>query len=100
MTLDELLRNRGRFFWILNVAVWSGYVLTAYLGAHAREKSNSYIAVIIATAVVGFLLTIFMHLLYRRLWARSPIAIAAGIIVTSYLLVLGWRWLSNTLYFD
>ncbi len=69
MTLDELFRDRGRFLWILNVAGWSGYVLTAYLGALAHEKPDSYIAVIIATALAGFQLTIFMRLLYRRLWA-------------------------------
>ncbi len=100
MTLNELLRNRDRFFWILNVAGWSGYVLTAYLGALAHEKPDSYIAVIVATAVAGFLLTIPMRFLYRRLWARPPIVIAAAIIVSCYLLALGWRWFSNTLYFD
>ena len=98
--LKELFRDRGRFFWVLNVAGWSGYVLTAYLGALAHEKPDSYIAVIVAIAFLGFLLTIPMRLLYRRLWQRSPVAIAVGIIVTCYLLALGWRWFSNTLYFD
>ncbi len=67
MTLNELLRDRARFFWILNTAGWSGYVLTAYLSALAHEKPDAYIAVIVAIAVAGFLLTIFMRLLYRRL---------------------------------
>jgi two-component sensor histidine kinase len=100
MTLKKLFRDRGRFFWILNTTGWSGYVLTAYLGALAHEKPDSYIAVIVATAVAGFVLTIPMRLLYRRLWERSPVAIAAGVIATSYTLALGWRWFSNTLYFD
>ena len=41
MTLNELLRDRGRFFWILNITGWLGYVLTAYLGALAHEKPDS-----------------------------------------------------------
>ena len=81
MTLNELIRDRGRFFWILNIAGWSGYVLTAYLGALAHEKPDSYIAVIMATAVAGFLLTIPMRLFYQRLWERSPVAIGAGVLV-------------------
>ena len=89
MTLNELLRNRGRFFWILNVTGWSGYVLTSYLGALAHEKPDAYIAVIVATAVAGFLLTIFMRLLYRRLWEWSPVRISVGVIVTSYALAFG-----------
>ncbi len=100
MTLNELIRDRGRFFWILNVVGWSGYVLTAYLGALAHEKPDAYIAVILAMAVAGFLLTIPMRLLYRRLWGRSPIAIAVGVIVTSYVLAFGWRWFSNTIYYE
>ncbi len=44
MTLNELLRNRGRFFWILNVAGWSGYVLTAYLGALAHNMDLKVVA--------------------------------------------------------
>lgn len=97
--LDELLRNRGRFFWILNVAGWLGYVITAYLGALAHEKPDSYFAVILATAVLGFLLTIPMRLLYQRLWERSPAIIAAGVIVTSYCLAFAWRWFSNAVYY-
>ena len=100
MTLNELIRDRGRFFWVLNIAGWSGYVLTAYLGALAHEKPDSYIAVIMAMAVAGFLLTIPMRLLYRRLWERSPVTIGAGVIVTSYFLAFGWRWFSNTLYYE
>ena len=100
MTLDQLFRDRGRLYWILNSCGWLGYVLAAYLGALAHEKPDSYIAVIVATAVIGFLLTFPMRLVYRRLWSRGPLALAAGIIVCCYSLALFWRWLQNMLYFD
>ena len=100
MTPAEILRNRGRLFWILNIAGWSGYVLTAWIGALAHEKPESYIAVIFATAFLGFVLTIAIRYLYRKLWGRTPVAIAAGVLLTCYSLGLGWRWASNTWYFD
>ncbi len=99
MTLNELLRDRGRFFWILNLAGWSGYVLAAYLGALAHEKPDAYINVIVAMAVAGFLLTIPMRYLFRRLWGKSPVTIALGLIVTCYVLAFGWRWYSNSIYY-
>jgi hypothetical protein len=74
-------------------------VLTAYVGALAHEKPDAYIAVIVAMAVAGFLLTIPMRYLYRRLWGRSPVAIGVGVIVTAYVLAFGWRWFSNTIYY-
>jgi LytS/YehU family sensor histidine kinase len=51
-------------------------------------------------AVAGFLLTIPMRYLYRRLWERSPVVLAIGVIVTSYVVAFGWRWYSNAIYYD
>lgn len=41
LTLDELLRNRQRLFWILNIGGWAGYAVTTWLGALAHEKPES-----------------------------------------------------------
>ena len=100
MTLDDLLRNRQRLFWILNIGGWGGYTIAAWFGALAHEKPESYFAVIIATALAGFAATIPMRHIYRRVWNRSPIAIGAGLIGTSYVVAFAWRWLSNSLYWD
>ncbi len=100
MTLSDLLHNRARFFWILNIAGWGGYVVAAYLGALAHEKPDSYIAVNVAAGALGFLLTIPMRYAYRWLWPRAPWQIALGTILISYAFALGWRWLHNELYWD
>lgn len=100
LTLDHLFRDRARLFWILNIVGWAGYTMTAWLGALAHEKPESYSAVIVATAVSGFLLTLPMRVLYRRLWSKSPQILAVGMILTCYVLAIGWRWLQNILYYD
>ena len=100
MTLDELLRNRQRLFWILNIGGWVGYALTAWLGAVAHEKPESYFAVIAAISVAGFIVTLPMRSIYQRLWNRPPAMLAAGTLLTSYVVALGWRWLHNVLYYD
>ena len=100
MTLDELVRDRGRLFWILNVSGWLGYALTAWLGALAHEKPESYSMVILATASLGFVATIPMRYLYHRLWTRPVIVLGIAMIATSYVIAIPWRWISNTLYYD
>lgn len=100
MTVDELFRDRGRLFWILNISGWAGYTLTAWLGALAHEKPESYFAVIVATAITGFLITLFLRVIYRRLWSRSPLVLAFGLITICYVIALGWKWLQNILYYD
>jgi two-component system LytT family sensor kinase len=56
--------------------------------------------VIVATAVTGLIITVPMRWIYRRLWSRSPLTLAAGLLVTSYVIAFGWRWLQNYLYYD
>ena len=100
MNVDQLFRDRGRLFWILNIAGWTGYTLAAWLGALAHEKPEAYFAVIVATAVTGLTITLPMRWIYRRLWFRSPLTLAVGLLVTSYVIGFGWRWLQNVLYYD
>ena len=100
MNVDQLFRDRGRLFWILNIAGWTGYTLAAWLGALAHEKPEAYFAVIAATALAGLIITLPMRWVYRQLWFRSPLTLAIGMIVTSYVIALGWRWVHNVLYYD
>jgi two-component system LytT family sensor kinase len=100
VNLDELFRDRGRLFWILNISGWTGYALAAWLGALAHEKPEAYFAVIAAAAASGFLATLGMRLLYRAMWSRSVIALGATMLTTSYVLAFGWQWLRNVLYYD
>ena len=100
MTVDELFRNRERLFWMLNLAGWTGYTLAAWLGALAHEKPESYFAVILSTAAAGFVFTIPMRYLYRRLWRRSPLILSLGMLVTCYAVAFGWKILQNVWYWD
>ena len=100
MNVDQVFRDRGRLFWILNISGWTGYTLAAWLGALAHEKPESYFAVIVVTAITGLIITVPMRWMYRRLWSRSPFALAIGLLLTSYAIAFGWRWLQNYLYYD
>ena len=100
MALNELLRDRSRLFWILNISGWTCNLLAAWLGALAHEKPESYFAVLAATAVAGFLITLLLRAVNRRLWSHSPAVLALGLIGSCYVTALGWRWLSNILYYD
>lgn len=100
VNVDRLFKDRGRLFWALNIAGWTGYTLAAWLGALAHEKPESYFAVIVATAVSGLIATIPMRWLYARLWVRSPLMLAVGALVTCYVIALAWKLLQNVLYYD
>lgn len=100
MTFDDLLRNRQRLFWILNIGGWVGYAIAALVGAVAHEKPESYFAVVAAISVIGFILTLPMRRIYQHLWRRPPLMLAVGTLATSYVVGLFWRWIHNLLYYD
>jgi signal transduction histidine kinase len=98
--VDRLVRDRGRLFWILNLAGWTGYTLAAWMGALAHEKPESYFAVISAVAVAGLIISILLRLIYRQIWGRSPLTLAIGMLIPCYIFSFGWRWLNNVLYWN
>ena len=98
--VHRLVRDRGRLFWVLNLSGWTGYTLAAWLGALAHEKPESYFLVILGTAVIGLVITMFLRLIYRDLWNRSLPALVIGILVASYVFSFGWQWLHNIMYWD
>ena len=100
MNFETHFRNRGRLFWVLNVSGWTGSTLAAWLGALAHEKPQSFIDVILVTAVVGFLLTFALRLINRRLWRHSILTLGIGTLVSCYAFALVWRLIQNLLYWD
>jgi len=89
LNADKLFRNRNRLFWILNISGWTGYVMTAWLGALAHEKPESYFDLLSAVAMAGFVASIGMRYVYRTLWSRSVITLAVGMLLTSYVVAIG-----------
>lgn len=100
MNIDQLFRDRSRLFWILNIAGWTGYALAAWLGALAHEKPEAYFAVIVVSAISGFLATLPLRLLYRSLWAKSVVVLGSAALLSCYVIAFGWQWLRNVLYYD
>ena len=86
MNFNELFRDRNRLFWILNIAGWTGYALAAWLGALAHEKPEAYFLVIRAAAISGFVGTLPLRVLYRKLWSRSVVVLGTATLAVCYVI--------------
>src|SRR3984885_471325 len=98
LTLDFLRTRRNLLFWTLHAAGWSAYAVTQYFGALLYEKPSSYGQVILIAAVAGFVLSIPMRSIYRRLWGRSPRVMVVGVLLTCYATALALRSVINLAY--
>jgi hypothetical protein len=102
VSLDPLLKNRVALFWTLQFGGWLGYGLAQYLGTLLYdikyEHMTGYATVIQIAAVSGFLLSLELRYIYRRLWTRSPRVIIVVALLSCYLLALVWRIIVNSAY--
>src|SRR5262249_60344370 len=90
-TLEQIRSNRNVLFWSLHAAGWAAYGLTQYFGALLYEKPSSYARVIAVSAVAGFVLSMPMRYIYRRLWSRPPRARVLGVLSAWYTPALALR---------
>jgi two-component system LytT family sensor kinase len=98
LTLEQFRSNRNALFWSLHAAGWGAYGVSQYFGALLYEKPNSYAQVIMVAAVSGFILSMPMRFIYRRLWGRTPRAIVVGVLATCYVIALALRTVINLAY--
>jgi two-component system LytT family sensor kinase len=98
LTLEQFRSNRNVLFWSLHAAGWGAYAITQYFGALLYEKPNSYAQVIVVAAISGFVLSMPMRFIYRRLWGRAPRAIFLGVLATCYITALALRTVINLAY--
>src|SRR5260370_20551585 len=97
-TLEQFRPNRNVLFWSLHAAGWAAYGLTQYFGALLYEKPSSYARVIAVAAVSGFVLSMPMRFIYRRLWGRPPRLMITGVLATCYITALALRIVINLSY--
>ena len=101
-SLDRLVKNRNALFWALQISGWLGYAITQYLGTllyeNKYEQMKGYTAVIVVAAVSGFLLSLELRYIFRRLWTLTPRAMIFGALLSCYLFALVWRVIINSAY--
>jgi two-component system LytT family sensor kinase len=98
--LDPLFKNRTALFWTLHIGGWLAYALSQYLGAllydTKYEHMHGYATVICIAAVSGFLLSLELRYIYRRLWTHSPRVIITVALLSCYVFALIWRVIINS----
>ena len=97
-TLVGFRTNRNVLFWSLHAAGWAAYGITQYFGALLYEKPASYARVIAVSAIAGFVLSMPMRYIYKRLWSQPPRTMILGVLATCYVTALGLRFVINLSY--
>lgn len=96
----QLLDDRNRFFWVLQISGWSGYALVHYIGSLMHEMRDIYVLILLLGAYAGFLLTVPLRYLYRRIWDVSPWLLIIVVLAASYVSAALWAVIDNATYWE
>jgi two-component system LytT family sensor kinase len=98
LTLDQLRSNRNALFWSLHAAGWGAYAISQYFGALLQAQPIAYQQVIAIAAVSGFVLSMPLRPIYRRLWGRPLRTMIIGVLASCYVTALALRVVINLAY--
>lgn len=100
MNWKELLENRNRLFWIAHSAGWFGFALVHYLGSLLHDLRDIFVVIIFLNAYAGWLLTVPLRYLYRRVWNFPPAKVALVVVISSYCTGVLWQVIKNINYWE
>ena len=102
--MSEARAPSSRLFWLLHTAGWCGAFLINYLAAMAHGKPASYWEISLVLAVAGFVVTLGLRQLLRRLadlpfWRLlammlGPVLVACAVMTIAYTVAV-FRWCSE-----
>lgn len=95
-----LLDDRNRFFWVLQGVGWSGYALVHYIGSLMHEMRDIYVLILLLGAYAGFLLTVPLRYLYRRIWDVRPWQLVLIVLSSAYCSAVTWAVIDNATYWE
>ncbi len=98
---DPLRTNRVALFWTLQTGGWLAYFASQYVGSWVFQKLDqmpNYGWVVALAAVSGFLLSLGLRMIYRRLWQKPLVVTIVGAMLSCYLFALLWRVIINRAY--
>jgi signal transduction histidine kinase len=96
----ELLENRNRLFWLAHTAGWFGFAFVHYLGSLLHDLRDIFVVIIFLNAYAGWLFTVPLRYLYRRVWKLPPVKMAFIVILASYFTGVLWQVVKNINYWE
>ncbi len=100
MSWSKLIDNRNRLFWLVHSAGWLAFAFVHFLGSLLHELRDIFVIIIFLNAYAGWLLTVPLRYIYRRIWNYPPVKMAIIVIITSYVTGVVWQIVKNINYWE
>ncbi|WP_102795017.1 sensor histidine kinase [Bowmanella denitrificans] len=92
--------DRERQFWLLHTGGWAGFALIYYLGSFLHDMRSIWLFVILLNAYAGWLITIPLRYVFRRLWRLQTWQMVLSALLCSYFVGVLWAVIKNINYWE
>lgn len=100
MKWTKTFENKDRLFWFMHTAGWCGFALVHYLGSLLHDLRDIFTIIIILNAYSGWMLSIPLRYIYRKVWNQSPLKMAIVVLVSSFIASVLWQIVQNINYWE
>jgi len=101
MAIEQLIDDKRRAFWFLQIGGWSSWAATYYLGILVwGEPPERYYLYLPVVAAIGLLITLALRWLYRATWERSIGTRAFAILGASYCAGVSWILCRSVIFYN
>ncbi len=91
MDNQSIFQNKRYLFWTLQLAGWSGWAVSFYLGVMVwGEPPENYSFYLPIVSIIGMVLTLGLRVLYHYMWNSHAVRRIFAILAASYIAGLVW----------
>lgn len=100
MKWAKFIDDKNKLFWFVHSAGWCGFALVYYLSSLLHDLRDIIVIIIFLNAYAGWLFSIPLRYIYRRIWNYKPINIAICVFVTSAITGVLWQIVQNINFWE
>ncbi|AWL12063.1 Histidine kinase [Saliniradius amylolyticus] len=97
---QRLFESTERQFWVCHTAGWLGFGLIYYFGSFLHDMRSVWLFVIMLNVYTGWLITIPLRYVYRRVWRLEPWRMVLVALLAAYIAAVIWAVLRNINYWE
>lgn len=101
MPIEQVIEDKRRLFWFLQLGGWSSWAATFYLGILVwSEPPDNYLLYLPIICSIGVLITLGLRWIYRVTWNRTLGTRAFAILGASYCAGVAWILCRSVLFYN
>jgi len=96
----KLIEDNNKLFWFVHSAGWFGFALVYYLSSLLHDLRDIFVIIIFLNAYAGWLFSIPLRYIYRKVWNYKPVHIAICVVITSAITGVLWQIIQNINFWE